>query len=57
MQRGFAPAPSGAPPEFISQDEDKLQRGGSGFGLIYEGFLDDVVFRVRICPFLKAKAL
>jgi hypothetical protein len=57
MQRGFAPAPSGAPPEFISQDEDKLQRGGSGLGLAYEGFFDNVVFRVRICPFLKAKAL
>ena len=57
MQRGFAPAPSGDPPEFISQDEDKLQRGGSGLGLAYEGFFDNVVFRVRICPFLKAKAL
>jgi|SaaInlStandDraft_1057018.scaffolds.fasta_scaffold46159_2 hypothetical protein len=45
------------PPEFISQDENKLQRGGSGLGLAYEGFFDNVVFRVRICPFLKAKAL
>ena len=51
------PRQAALPQSLFGKMKISFNVGGAGRGLAYEGFFDNVVFRVRICPFLKAKSL